>query len=245
MRKIIFIILFLPIVYVCFGKPVRSNLGGECQTYVEEDGIVIPDNPTAADYVQDGLCIMWDGIENVDWGEHSDDITTWTDLIGGLTIPNVVVVDGVAIDHTKNGYYKYFTRIRDIVSSAYMTFEIASLDQEANYSWCQRTRNGGTEWTPSLYSNWHYFTWFRKYLSFPADTRFPNTRSLSADGETVRGYCGGKFYSDCSVEEPHIDEGRCLFYSGVKICCVRFYDRPLSEEEIKYNNLIDKIRFGF
>ena len=40
--------------------------------------------PTAKDYVQNGLVAMWDGIENVGWGQHSNSETsTWVDLVGG------------------------------------------------------------------------------------------------------------------------------------------------------------------
>ena len=38
--------------------------------------------PTAADYVQDGLIVMWDGIENVGWGVHDVNATEWKDLTG-------------------------------------------------------------------------------------------------------------------------------------------------------------------
>lgn len=38
--------------------------------------------PTAADYVQDGLVAMWDGIENAGWGLHDPNATTWKDLTG-------------------------------------------------------------------------------------------------------------------------------------------------------------------
>lgn len=39
-----------------------------------------PGWPTAADYVQDGLIAMWDGIENAGWGVHDPNATVWTNL---------------------------------------------------------------------------------------------------------------------------------------------------------------------
>ena len=38
--------------------------------------------PTAKDYVQDGLLLMFDGIENAGWGTHNPSATVWKDLSG-------------------------------------------------------------------------------------------------------------------------------------------------------------------
>lgn len=38
---------------------------------------------TAADYIQDGLIAMWDGIENAGWGRRDANATVWKDLVGG------------------------------------------------------------------------------------------------------------------------------------------------------------------
>lgn len=59
---------------VLFAAPIRSNLGGEGVEY----GAVEP--YTAASYVQEGLFLMYDGIENVGWGEHDSSATTMADL---------------------------------------------------------------------------------------------------------------------------------------------------------------------
>lgn len=40
--------------------------------------------PTARDYVQDGLLVLYDGIENVGWGEHDGTASAWVDLVGTL-----------------------------------------------------------------------------------------------------------------------------------------------------------------
>lgn len=46
--------------------------------------------PTAADYVQDGLLLHLDAIENVGYGQHDANATEWIDLVGSvsLTIPS-------------------------------------------------------------------------------------------------------------------------------------------------------------
>ena len=42
--------------------------------------------PTAADYIQDGLVALWDGIENAGWGQHDPNATVWKDLVGSYDI---------------------------------------------------------------------------------------------------------------------------------------------------------------
>ena len=238
--KTILLAFIAAVACLALAKP-QKGINAAYGTEYAEDAPV----PTAADYIQGGLCILWDGIENIDWGVHSDAITTWIDLMSGLTIPNVKVVDGIAIDFTKDGTSKSFTLVRNIVSSAYMTFEVVTQEQDVYaYSWFQRSRNGGSAWTTSLSCNWSYGQYFGNFFYFPDSTRSPNTRTLSIDGELVRVYCGGSLCGEIPVPEPHIDEGRCIFNSGVKICCVRLYDRPLTPDEMSHNNLIDKARFG-
>ena len=64
--------------------------------------------PTSADYVQDGLLVQWDGIDNAGTGTHDPTATTWKNLKGGgydLTLTNnaawnaegrALVVDGIS-----------------------------------------------------------------------------------------------------------------------------------------------------
>lgn len=68
---------------VAQASPVRSSLGGEGEEYIDATAY------TAADYIQDGLVAMWDGIENVGYGLHDDSAAVWVDLVEGrhLTLP--------------------------------------------------------------------------------------------------------------------------------------------------------------
>ena len=64
-----------------FPSPVKSNEAVKGLGYVDEDAW----NPTAADYIQDGLVFHFDGIENGGYGEHSDILVN--DLVSGKEIP--------------------------------------------------------------------------------------------------------------------------------------------------------------
>ena len=64
--------------------------------------------PASSDYVQDGLLVQWDGIDNAGTGVHDPTATTWKNLAGGgydLTLTNnatwnaegrALVVDGIS-----------------------------------------------------------------------------------------------------------------------------------------------------
>lgn len=75
MKKSLAIIFSL--VYIAIdARPVNSMLGAD-GTELQEEW-----EPTAMDYVQDGLVAHWDGIENVGYGLHDENATVWTDITG-------------------------------------------------------------------------------------------------------------------------------------------------------------------
>lgn len=60
-------------------SPVKSSLATSGTEY--STSMPTP-SYTAADYIQDGLIIMWDGIENAGWGIHDSEATVWKNLMG-------------------------------------------------------------------------------------------------------------------------------------------------------------------
>ena len=81
MRQILTIIVSC-IFLTLTASPIRSDLAARNISITEGE----TESYTAADYIQDGLVAMWDGIENVGWGEHSDTLEQWNDLIGGFAL---------------------------------------------------------------------------------------------------------------------------------------------------------------
>lgn len=72
---------------VLFASPQRGNSAAKSLVFSDDDLA-----PTAADYVQSGLVNFWDGIENADWGIHTDDKSIgWVDLAGNAA--NIVLTD--------------------------------------------------------------------------------------------------------------------------------------------------------
>ena len=62
--------------WLAVSAPVRSMLGADGAEKGDEW------NPTAADYIQDGLIVMYDAIENAGVGLHDPNATVWTELVG-------------------------------------------------------------------------------------------------------------------------------------------------------------------
>jgi len=62
---------------------VRSAIGGRTIVGSNHDDRT---QYTAQDYIQDGLVIHFDAIENVEYGVHDIDSSEWVDLINGMTI---------------------------------------------------------------------------------------------------------------------------------------------------------------
>ena len=60
-------------------SPVKSLLGGDAIGNMDDAKTAI----TAKSYVQDGLLVLQDGIENVGWGVHDPNATEWVELIDG------------------------------------------------------------------------------------------------------------------------------------------------------------------
>ena len=83
MKKILITGLLVALVAsMGYASPVASANGA--------DGIEWGDGawePTAVDYIQDGLVCMWDAIENLGYGETDLDSRIWYDVVNGIEMP--------------------------------------------------------------------------------------------------------------------------------------------------------------
>ena len=79
MKKILSIFISLMTI-VCLADIIKSNSASK---FIQLNNI--DEQITAKSYVQDGLVCMWDGIENIGWGEHDDESTYWVELISGTS----------------------------------------------------------------------------------------------------------------------------------------------------------------
>ena len=87
--------------------------------------------PSSADYVQDGLLVQWDGIDNAGTGVHDPAATTWKNLAGGgydLTLTNSATWNAEGRALVINGV----SAVADGVTPEYKTIEVV----------CKRTSSG-------------------------------------------------------------------------------------------------------
>ena len=88
--------------------------------------------PASSDYVQDGLIVQWDGIDNAGTGVHDPNATTWKNLAGGgydLTLTNSATWNTEGRALVVNGV----SAVADGVAPEYKTIEVV----------CKRTSAGG------------------------------------------------------------------------------------------------------
>lgn len=241
---------------VLFAVPIRSNLGAE-----GVEGIPEQDGPTAADYIQDGLVAMWDGIENVDWGAHDPDATSWIDLVNGIHIPvngfnsDCAIMKAVSLTDTA---------LLDALASPNMTVEMFTVcgvtPQSSRIAPIQVTPE--TSYFSFTYYRWgttiNYSTGFRYlfgqqnkfYPGFPREGDVETISfTMTRDGATSKAY----YYNGVSLNvysyaatEPSVSPTELRFWraGNPEVYFVRIYNRTLSEAEVSYNFLIDKARFG-
>lgn len=86
-RKKSIILMMMLVAASVYSTPVKSSLATSGMEYAQTTPAP---SYTAADYIQDGLIIMWDGIENAGWGIHDSEATVWKNLMGdsGYDFPN-------------------------------------------------------------------------------------------------------------------------------------------------------------
>ena len=222
----------------------------------EFDWDEIVENP----YVTDGLVAMWDAEWNCVLGLHSMDTTKWNDIVSGY---NLELASGTPTWEAKanviNGKW-------GIVSPELQALFKAANNNNLSYEVCFSALpnisgtvlgfNGNTIGIITYTNTIGDWCWSRNWIS---STKLGNTRKgtlsvvrngqtgrtdVYADGETFGGKTG-------SVDDP---TGRTFGIgygygqwnkatTGIKIHCIRLYNRMLTADEIQKNKDIDANRF--
>lgn len=247
---------------------VRSLIGA--------DGIeTVPDDilePTARDYVQDGLFALWDGIENSGFGEHDPDLgAKWIDCIGGYQLvpyqnSNTYVWHDDHISKTsvvRRGLYcSAMDNICDTVPTIH--FELicrrdTALDKTSSKS-LFGTVGPNLVTLGDAMARDRVFPNGRQGLNygyFSASPMVVNQMSVTVGASGIEDYntaaLNGKSGSLLSGREWTVDLGNTVSilggvssYGACAYSCwaLRLYDRPLTVKEIQWNYKIDKMRFG-
>lgn len=214
---------------------------------------------TAKSYLQDGLIAMWDGIENVGYGKHSNNATTWKDLVGTnhLVCGNGVSFSDNACVFTGKGSAEggKITQGNWQGVTLEMVYSRGSTGQFA--CGCCGTNEASTGLGAfGIRDNNRSITIRFDGAGVSVDG-YPSLVSISSNGTnmfvavdgSIRATLANKmaFFkpnttstNPFSVAEWHSNYS---FFNG-DAYCIRIYNRALTAEEVAYNYAIDKERFG-
>lgn len=250
---------------VSVSAPIRSNLGGENTEWLENW------NPTAADYVMDGLVCMWDAIENGGPGIHDPTLNkaTWVEWCG----------TGWQFDYDQGGFFgdDWFgqtgqtakscesptaSNLRSEVLYDTYTWEVALGEIFAD----DLTGNvneylmGTYKRDDSTFGSWRDIFYYSPSTgkmgnsdTFPFVTVSPYSRfnlvsihNYDTLTSTAICYVDGRLASARTRTLPAAYLPRYYYgqYWYHKCHCIRIYDRVLSDSELAWNRLVDAVRFG-
>ena len=216
--------------------------------------------PTAADYVQDGLVAMWDGIENAGWRTHDASATTWKDLIGSA-------------DATLQSSGSWGSNSLLCAGGTIAAQDGSSIDTFRTMEICLKRTGTATAFVVVVSSgNGNGVLIVKDNLAFGFgyynNTRYyPPTNEISsgaticgawdnnpASSADVAAYVNGASVARSATESnPGFGSGGSVVFGarqyGIypfagKIYCVRLYSRALTAAEIAANYAIDKERFN-
>ena len=227
---------------------------------------------SASDYVQDGLVVQWDGVENAGVGLHEDSPSAWVDIVGGLeiAIPEWVTVES-------NGFYSVSStasRTCPTISSISglgndVTIEVVAervmWRDKTNYGNLQpvitspyakfgyrQDSTAGVFYQLPIGSNntlWLYTSTSGSFdvsecHTYTARVTMPKDESntLLVDAATVPGWA--KEGNDGLPVNPPTN---WTFFSApradVRIHAIRVYNRKLTDAEVTANAAVDHVRF--
>lgn len=246
---------------------VRSALGGIRISAVQRGQAPAY---TSADYVQDGLLCMWDGIENVGLGEHDDASQVWVDLSGNgfdLTVDLscgewgtncIVPYSNCGCPAYRRNAQAEFNALKmypvqiEAVTKGPMSAGSGTARLIVGLTYC----DGQYQQMTSMYS---YIGKRGRGWPVPV-TQQPQAFSVNLDAGYANGeFCGtsflnigfgswGRFGSDICVagvvqNDSSSDRTRGYQYP-YPIYAIRVCSRELNEEEVVLNWTVDKARFG-
>jgi hypothetical protein len=227
--------------------------------------------PTAKDYMQDELVVMWDGIENAGWGVHSDSIVRWEDNVSNqvATIP------------TNSDVYTWEPDGLKRVGTKGMTFSTSYIKQTNNSDaytlefvfWAPNATRGNSTKGFLVSSNNQVRLTFQSNdtLNIIIDSASYPSTGLTAPILQPHYYAwiktstpnGTKYnaavYVDAISKGSSVVAGTSFTSGGItifranndwesettmKMYALRIYSRALTADEIARNYAIDKARFN-
>lgn len=283
----IVLMLGIAVTAVAVCSPVRSMLGSNGNEFSSEEW-----NPTAADYIQDGLVALWDGIENVGYGLHEDNPSAWISLVNPVDSFRIADISkyftpvySIEDDHFHVTKIAIWNPPRDSASygETWGSFEVCFAFNGVDNSYipsriqiCKGTSNsaqGLAIYREKISDEENRYGILLSYSSKACIADFTDyigrkcTVSLkysNASNQNNSRINGKPFAFASGFNNTGSDAGWGFGYRGknatignwttaidtsgyianTDIYCIRLYNRALTDAEIRYNYLIDKLRFN-
>lgn len=240
---------FVPKIRVRDGKPgMYDRIGHKFYTNIGTDTDFMW-GPSAASYIQDGLILMLDGIENAGWGLHDAEASVWKNLAddtdGTLTDSGAWtslgrtgvsgISDAIVRIPGRWDYYHvetcgYLGSKNNPADNQYMKLGRYGCAYKGNATAAAFISNGTTRW--------------RVLDAIQSDTPFSFglcTRPYSA---FVNGVECSMVVDDSESYSGENDTQRFFVNCLGVLYAVRKYNRQLTAEEVAHNYRVDKMRFG-
>lgn len=256
MKKIV-LLIFAALAFCISGEPKRGISAADGIEGIDEESW----NPTAADYIQDGLVFHFDGIENYEYGEHSD--ISVNDLVSGKEIPlsSFVGIDADSLSAVNenarwwNGYTLasgwglglYFSKSQT-VEVVFKTEDLGTgiqfvlLDMRSRRCIGVAGDNIGIGLRQATKPTWYMRGGLTAVSVTYTDAQ--NTCTSAFVNGLISHSRNSTNFSQPLSSSINLGYGYNSGRFSGKVYAVRLYDRELSSSEIRYNYLIDKARFG-
>ena len=213
--------------------------------------------PDARAYIQDGLILQLDGVENAGYGLHDATAATWTDLVGGHVLTpegtpawgaDHMVFDGVdskaLVGSSPEAHAAFEAKNATVEICVLPTANVGNTGPygfgtgQYVMLWANGLQYGYWPYAKGVYGTFNKVPtgWQTSTLVF--ETKNP---SYWSDGVKV-----GAFSYGTSVGDDVLSIGRWTSgtaYAKMKAYSFRVYNRALTADEIAYNARVDEQRF--
>ena len=220
---------------------------------------------TAKDYVQNGLVAMWDGIENIGYGQHDDNATSWIDLTGGeanwlLKDSNTTQVFEVGSDYVKilsdvsyngRGHCTPSWASGSDITTVEMVIDNTDFDiigdtmarivsfGVGNGTFDQTIHIKGLLFAPNIYNKYGQVSLATGLnavsLEIGSQPVLVNGTFVQSENRTFGGY---------AYSAPVLGAYAATAAVGLKIKSLRAYGRSLTDTERLANYAVDRVRFN-
>ena len=235
-------------VYYTLTDELKGQIGyGKDTSNISNSKVIF--ETASMDYVQDGLVLMLDGIQNVR-GWHSTSTNVWEDLSGNnndLTLENVVSnSNNMYLDGIKSKVYS--EKALDVVSVEM----VLELEEKNDFVYIASFGNNSKSMAWSPVSDKGFSLGHQKKKYFVENLYKKNSISVQYNPDLL--YLNSeKLNNNLPIESwagPSSYPIAFGFYGNNgyrmkgKIYSIRIYNRALTEDEVKNNYIVDKARFG-